>query len=187
MSRKPSDGIGDRVARYRRLAGLSAREVAEQAGNGLTRGVIANIESGRKTDVTVDQLIALAYVLQVPPVVLAIPVDKPDVFVRTADGVNSMQAIRAASLMDWFTSMDAMRSTPREREREAGGNPATFAARELIRTLREYRVDRDSLSRMRESGNLTGDELRVRELELEDTETTLRQLGVDLTVYRIDE
>lgn len=59
--------IGSNIARYRRQAKLSGEELAIRAGNGLTRSVIANLENGRKADVTVRQLLALAFALSVSP------------------------------------------------------------------------------------------------------------------------
>lgn len=47
----------------RQMANYSAQRLADAAGNGLTRSVIANIESGRKEGMTVDQLIAVCRVL----------------------------------------------------------------------------------------------------------------------------
>ncbi|TQO20320.1 helix-turn-helix protein [Rhodoglobus vestalii] len=61
---------GERIAHYRKLAKLSAEELAERAGFGLTRSIIANLENGRKEDLTVRQLIAVAFVLGVTPAAL---------------------------------------------------------------------------------------------------------------------
>lgn len=47
----------------RAIANMSAQQLADAAGNGLTRAVIANIESGRKEGMTVDQLIAVCKAL----------------------------------------------------------------------------------------------------------------------------
>lgn len=51
--------------------GLSARQLAEIAGEGLTRGVIANIESGRKSSVTFEQFLALCRALEANPLDLS--------------------------------------------------------------------------------------------------------------------
>lgn len=64
--------LGINIARYRKAEGLSAAELAELAGEGLSRSVIANLESGRKDDVSVKQLIALSNALRVmPPLLVA--------------------------------------------------------------------------------------------------------------------
>ena len=69
--------IGRNIARYRKLAGLSASELADRVGEGLTRSVIANLENGRKDDITVKQLFALAAVLEVPPAYLVVDTYRP--------------------------------------------------------------------------------------------------------------
>ena len=102
MSERPSAGIGKRVAKYRKIAGLSARELSEKLGGELSRGVIANIESGRKTDVTIDQLIALAWALDVPPVMLALPIEEPSVNVRMTENPNGKQCLPALDAVLWF-------------------------------------------------------------------------------------
>ena len=67
MSRETDrvNAIGRRIAKYRREREMSAAELAEKAGNGLTRSTIANLENGRKADLTVQQLIAIATALDV--------------------------------------------------------------------------------------------------------------------------
>lgn len=57
--------VGRRVARIRKNAKISAGELAERAGSGLTRSVIANLENGRKDDLAVSQLVGLARALEV--------------------------------------------------------------------------------------------------------------------------
>lgn len=69
--------IGANVARYRKAAGMSAEALAQAAGAGLTRAVLSNLEHGRKDDVTVTQLLALAHALRVPPVALIVDVFNP--------------------------------------------------------------------------------------------------------------
>lgn len=59
--------LGKNVARFRRQAGLSAEDLAAKAQNGLTRSIIANLENGRKADLSVKQLVAVAYILGVSP------------------------------------------------------------------------------------------------------------------------
>jgi transcriptional regulator with XRE-family HTH domain len=67
--------LGLRLARYRKSNGLSAAELAELAGT--TRSVIANIESGRRTDMSTDELVKLSAALGIPPFALLFPVDRP--------------------------------------------------------------------------------------------------------------
>jgi 8-oxo-dGTP diphosphatase len=81
---KPSDLAGARVREARGRRRWTARELAERCAEagapGLTGSVIANIETGRRDkdgqrrrDITVDELLALAYALEVPPAALLAP------------------------------------------------------------------------------------------------------------------
>lgn len=81
--------IGARVAAYRKMNGWSGDDLVERAGHGISRAVLANIETGRKRDLSVVHLFALARALQVPPAVLLFDVTKPfepTTLKRNADG-----------------------------------------------------------------------------------------------------
>lgn len=69
--------IGKRVAHYRRLNGWTMDELVANVGGAIGKSVIANLETGRRQDVTVSQLMALADALGVPPVALLLPVEQP--------------------------------------------------------------------------------------------------------------
>lgn len=58
--------IGRRVAQYRRERNMSAERLAEGTDGLLSRSVIANLENGRKADLSVSQLVSLAEALRVP-------------------------------------------------------------------------------------------------------------------------
>lgn len=57
---------------------MSAQAIADQCANAgadqINRQVIANLENGRRGYVSIDELLVLAYVLNVPPVLLFVPV-----------------------------------------------------------------------------------------------------------------
>ena len=184
MSERPSKGIGKRVVKYRKLAGISARELSERIGGELSRGVIANIESGRKTDVTIDQLVALAWALDVPPVVLALPVDEPLKFVQMFQGPKVAQAIRSSSAVSWFNA-DANAS-----RFNSPAGPGTVLAQALLKAINEYEWA-DAAARMAKIRLAEGkiDQVRFDEDQafLEKTAAALRSLGADLTVFKIDE
>lgn len=62
-----------RVVARRRELGLSARELAEgvtAAGFPLTRSTLANLESGRRGDITTTELVAFAIALRTTPMEL---------------------------------------------------------------------------------------------------------------------
>jgi transcriptional regulator with XRE-family HTH domain len=70
-------GIGRRVAQLRAERKITAERLAElvtEAGAPISRSVLANLENGRRSAVTVQELLAFASVLGVPPIVLLFPV-----------------------------------------------------------------------------------------------------------------
>jgi transcriptional regulator with XRE-family HTH domain len=77
----PSGVVAERLKEARRRRGWTAKQLAEHCAKAgathLTVSVLANIESGRpdlngqrRRDITVDELVALAYVLDVAPIYL---------------------------------------------------------------------------------------------------------------------
>jgi transcriptional regulator with XRE-family HTH domain len=80
-SETPTKTVAARVRQYRTDRGWSARVLAEkcqQAGLKWERDVVANLESGRRNMVTLDELLILALVLNVPPVLLVTPLGGKD-------------------------------------------------------------------------------------------------------------
>jgi len=168
---------------------LSARELAEQAGYGLTRGVIANIESGRKTDITVNQLIALSVTLGVPPVVLALPIDEPYALVAMAAGDSDDGATTVHKYLRSFMAIDWFQGDPKVTFKMYITD-ATQIAEAMLRSARLYpRIERDLMkARHRlERGETTQEQVDELEAELEREGRTLRQLGIDPTAFEIDE
>jgi transcriptional regulator with XRE-family HTH domain len=77
----PTKTVATRVRQYRTERGWSARVLAEkcqEAGLKWERDVVANLESGRRTTVTLDELLILALVLNVPPILLMTPLGTQD-------------------------------------------------------------------------------------------------------------
>jgi transcriptional regulator with XRE-family HTH domain len=81
-----SDFVGTRVKEIRQSRGWTAKELADRCAEAgapeITVAVIANMETGRRDaegrrrrDVTIDETLALAYALEVPPVFLFIPLN----------------------------------------------------------------------------------------------------------------
>jgi transcriptional regulator with XRE-family HTH domain len=75
------ESFGKRLAAWRRHRGFRtaaalAEEIAAQGGT-VSEAVIQNLESGRKADPTVSQLLALTAALGVPPLALLAPLGNP--------------------------------------------------------------------------------------------------------------
>jgi transcriptional regulator with XRE-family HTH domain len=77
--------LGKNIARFRRAAKLSGEELAAKAGNGLTRSIIANLENGRKGDITTSQLISLSVALAVNPGELIFALNDPYAVVQVTE------------------------------------------------------------------------------------------------------
>ncbi|NNC10671.1 helix-turn-helix transcriptional regulator [Planctomonas sp. JC2975] len=197
MSVNPSDGLGKRLARYRRLAGMSAQQLSDALGGQLSRVMIANIERGSKKDVTVDQILAIAYALQVPPVVLMVPVEEPMRWVRVIDGrqKGTVANLRAGALAEWITYWPSPfrgdRDRPDPAMAKANSVAASFTlARTMLRLLKEHDIltdEVDSLAQKVQEDPERGDVLAERQAELESVAQKLEDLGVDLTNFKIDE
>lgn len=105
--------IGQRVNQLRKQRGWSIQKLAaacaEAGARRLTNNAIENIEYGRRDktgrrrrEVDVSELLALAYVLEVPPVTLVIPLDIADdeQFELTAEVAAPAGQVRA-----WFAGL----------------------------------------------------------------------------------
>lgn len=80
MSADATRTVASRVAQVRRRRGWSTTRLAQKCAEvgmpGLNRAVLANLQSGRRTFVTVDEVLALAFVLNVAPVHLLVPIEQ---------------------------------------------------------------------------------------------------------------
>lgn len=96
---EPTKVIAARVRALRERRGWSGDVLARAmraAGIPWERVVVAKLETGRRASVTVTELLALAYVLNVAPVHLIVPPDEPDATYRITDEVaESRSSVRA--------------------------------------------------------------------------------------------
>jgi transcriptional regulator with XRE-family HTH domain len=77
---RPTSGFGERVRRIRKERGyVSAAAFADAIDNAeISEGVIKNIESGRKADISVAHLLEIAMALDTPPLALLFDMTRPD-------------------------------------------------------------------------------------------------------------
>lgn len=83
--------VAAEVRRYREQRGLSAQQFADACtavGVPMKRSVIANFENGRRASVGVDELLAFARVLDIPPIYLMVPVGRVE-WVEMQPGMES--------------------------------------------------------------------------------------------------
>jgi transcriptional regulator with XRE-family HTH domain len=103
-SRKTS-GIGQRVKELRRRRGYrSTTELAEHiAGGNVTPAILENIESGRKADLSVSQLLNIARALRVPPAYLLADVTEPGSRLDLPSLSDDFAQMTAGEFDAWFT------------------------------------------------------------------------------------
>ena len=114
----PSGVAASRIKEARRVRGWSVRQLAERCAAAgapeLTDNVIENIERGRQPgaarrgrDVTIDQWMILAYVLDTPPMALVLP--------ALADAeyrITSQVSEPAARVAQWLAGLRPLRPLP---------------------------------------------------------------------------
>ncbi|WP_051866251.1 helix-turn-helix domain-containing protein [Streptosporangium roseum] len=78
----PTQVTANRVRHYRDALGWSAQELARRCAAAgmphLDRAVLSNFENGRRTTIRLDEVLTLAWVLGVPPVMLMVPLGWAD-------------------------------------------------------------------------------------------------------------
>ncbi|WP_217133815.1 helix-turn-helix domain-containing protein [Leucobacter chinensis] len=79
--------VGSRVRAYRKAAGITAEQLAEIVGDGMTRTAIAKLENGHRKEISTELLVKLARALNTPPLALLLPLQEPDApFFKTEAG-----------------------------------------------------------------------------------------------------
>lgn len=112
----PTEAIRRRVRELRRRKGWTGEQLAEEmrrVGVPWSPSLVANFESGRRPEVTVRELLALAYVLDVAVVHLLVPVEGTEMYLVLPD--------------DAFMPVEVRRFI-RGEEPLLGQNPRTFFA-----------------------------------------------------------
>jgi transcriptional regulator with XRE-family HTH domain len=104
-----SDLAGRRIRQIRQRRGWTVKELAERCADvgapGITPTVITNLETRRRASrqITIDELLVLAYILGVPPLLLFVPADGSETL-HVGAGVEK-DSIEAAA---WVANDEAM-------------------------------------------------------------------------------
>src|SRR4051812_47248476 len=101
---RPSEVVRTNVARLRREHKLSAAalsKITKELGAPISRGTIANIESGVQRSTTVDQLFVLALALDVAPATLITPPPTDDEL-RVTDTVTT----DVSTAQEWIVGLN---------------------------------------------------------------------------------
>src|SRR3982751_2985765 len=100
----PTEWFAMQVRRYRNDRRWTQPELARRckaAGLEWDRSVVANVESGRRKSVTVEEVFVLAHVLAVPPAMLLLPLRTGEP-VEVAAGVE----LHPGLALRWFVGQD---------------------------------------------------------------------------------
>jgi transcriptional regulator with XRE-family HTH domain len=135
--------LGSRIKLARRQRGYrTTRELAEAIpGGNITAAILENIESGRKSDISVSQLLNIAKALGVPPSMLLAPIGSPNSTLDLPNLSDDFDAMTAAEFDCWFSATPASSYRP---------------------ALAAERVEVDILSSLRELGTLRREVERLR-------------------------
>jgi transcriptional regulator with XRE-family HTH domain len=127
--------LGGRIKLARRQRGFrTTRELADAIpGGNVTSAVLENIESGRKADISVSQLLNIARALGVPASFLLAPLGSPSAPLDLPNLSDDFDGMTAAEFDCWLSATPASSYRPR------------FAAE---------RTDIDTLNTLRELGTL---------------------------------
>lgn len=203
-ARRVTTQVGEQVKGYRERLRWSARELAdrcEQLGYRIEAQVIANMETGRRANVTAAEIVVLAAALGVPPVALMYPV-------RTDSEVEVVPDRPVSSwphAIQWFTGewpiprlsgfeneLDAWEGATgplnRLRWQEAERRRWRSAVREVGRWERAVREAEDDSVREAAQERVQRSEERVRDVErgLAVQRGAMRAAGIDPGVLSAD-
>ncbi|NEN07640.1 helix-turn-helix transcriptional regulator [Diaminobutyricibacter tongyongensis] len=135
--------LGSRIKLARRQRGFrTTREFADAIeGGNVTAAVLENVESGRKADISVSQLLNIAKALGVPPSMLLAPIGRPNARLDLPNLSDDFDTMTAAEFDCWLSATPASSYRP---------------------TLAAERVDVDILNTLRELGTLRREVERLR-------------------------
>lgn len=162
----PSPGrvVAERIRALRTAHGWSAQRLADAVfalGVPWSRSVVANVESGRRPDVTVDELFAVAQALRVSPVALMLPDEE------TAVAVTPTMHVDAAEVLGALTGGGEVSGLPRWTDRVI----AQWRALERVQEATSRVLDLD----LEAADPRTEDEERVYQAERVQARADLRE------------
>lgn len=134
--------VGTRIKMARRERGYrTTRELADAVEGGkVTSAILENIESGRKADISVSQLLNIARALNVPPSFLLAPMGTPEAQLDLPNLSADFQGMTAAEFDCWLSATPASFYRPRLAAERSDIN--------LLGTLREVGMLERELERL---------------------------------------
>jgi transcriptional regulator with XRE-family HTH domain len=166
--------MAGQIRRYRDARGLSGQQLSERCaalGAPIHRSVIANLENGRRPNVSITELLVLAAALDVPPLLLVLPVGRQDdVEILPGQEVTTAQAVM------WLSGQGDLHLTPAGADvlwNDAGLVPLVIEHERLVDDLQE---DRKAIGQ-----SATDEDIKLwqgMKRRIQETRSHLRQLGL---------
>lgn len=140
---RSEESIGARIKAARKERGFrTTRDLADAIpGGNITQAILENIESGRKADISITQLLNVARGLGVPISMLLAPIGTPDAELDLPNLSDAFTGMTAAEFDCWLSATPASSYRPR---------------------VAAERVDIDILTSLRELGSLRREIDRLR-------------------------
>lgn len=133
-----SELIGMRVAKFRNARGWSAHELSEQLrmqlGIDMKRTVLSDLETGTRRSISVAEVIALAYVLGVPPVLLIVPLGE------SGEDYREVEVVPGIRVSPWNATYWLTGDGPLGQEDEALVEVADAHADDCLTTVWFYKM-----------------------------------------------
>ncbi|TFD85012.1 XRE family transcriptional regulator [Cryobacterium lactosi] len=188
--------IGARVARYRKMNGQSAEELALRAGAGFSRPVIANIETGRKKELSVSQLVGLSVGLGIAPAALLFDIYKPfgNSGIRRINGSQDGSYAQVITAVAWLAGRATLPELGDEMAAETHTQSVLGGTQLLDAERFQQDANRDQIARLQRQMDTTGlparevgwleylkDQMQAREQRIAELVTQLTALGVEVS------
>lgn len=167
--------VGARVQRYRKLRNLTAQQVSDllmsSLGVDMKRTVLGGLESGARKAVALSEVLALAYVLGVPPLLLMTPLG----------GREEVEAVPGHDADPWDVARWITGEGPPP---DGGADPAWRRNVDLLALYRDHSSKEDDWSRQarvdptsRDGGpaRVDWDRIERRRAEIEDALRLIRR------------
>jgi transcriptional regulator with XRE-family HTH domain len=154
--------IGARIAAARRSRGFRTTKelAAKMPGTGISAAVLENIESGRRSNLDVSQLLNIAHTLGVPVTALLAPLHRPGDPIDLPNLTEELATMTAGEFDAWVAGITTASYTAR-----TGSERDDLAQ---LNALRELQTTRRELDRLHVVAKLS-----------EDLPEALRQLDAD--------
>lgn len=182
--------VGARIRLARRERGF--RTTAELAnaipGGNVTEAILENIESGRKADISVSQLLNIARGLNVPISMLLTPIATPDGVLDLPNLSDDFEGMSVAEFDSWLSATPSSSYRPR-----LAAERVDIGTLTLLRELGTLRREMERLRIVRNVGAASGDsdlksnsrvdsQLKDVQRELERLVDLLSSAGIDAEV-----